>query len=148
MNRQITARDNFDIPSWAWFFILASGAVVLFAGANVLSTVQILVGFCGAIACAWIAQDSDKSTSQRMVLCIAVTTVCWLIYTSLAISIAAFYVGHAPEILGMSFGYHQVMSLGNWIPILVCPNGPKVIWRYCPVCPLLAELTVLNVVLR
>ena len=91
MDRQFAARQNFRVPSWAWLFIVASGGVVLFAGANILSTIQVLVGFCGAIACAWIAQDTEKSTSLRLVICIAVTTVCWLIYASLAISIAAFY---------------------------------------------------------
>ena len=91
MYRQIVARENLEIPSWAWFFIVASGAVLLVAGENVLSTIQILVGFCGAIACAWIAQDTEKSTSQRVVVCISVTEVCWFIYVSLAISIAAIY---------------------------------------------------------
>jgi len=91
MNHSIAARQNFQIPSWAWFFIIASGAVLLLAGDNVLSTVQILVGFCGAIACAWIAQDAEKPTSHRMLLCIAVTAVCWLVYVSLAIGIAALY---------------------------------------------------------
>lgn len=91
MNRSFAVKQNSQIPSWAWFFIIASGAVVLFAGANILSTIQVLVGFCGAIACGWIAQDTDKSTRLRFMTCIAVTAVCWLIYASLAISIAAFY---------------------------------------------------------
>ena len=91
MDRISVSRPHVQLPSWAWFFIFASGAVLVFAGDNVLSTIQILVGFCGAIACAWIAQDTDKSTSQRMIVCIAITTVCWFVYASLAIGIAAIY---------------------------------------------------------
>lgn len=91
MNRQIAVRENSQVPPWAWFFVVASGMVLLFAGDNILNTVQILVGFCGAIACAWIAQDTEKPTRLRLVLCIAITTLCWLIFASLAIGIAALY---------------------------------------------------------
>ena len=91
MNRQVAVRENFRVPFWAWLFVAACGAVLTFASNNVLSTLQILVGFCGAIACVWIAQDTTKPTHLRVLLCVSISVMCWLAFATLAISIAVFY---------------------------------------------------------
>jgi len=72
------------IPSWAWLFAFICAVTVLLTGAP-LSVIQGMVGVAGAISCLFISQDLSKPTHLRVLLCLAVVGVSWLIFTALLI---------------------------------------------------------------
>ena len=65
-------------PKWAWLFVVASGALVVFGGA-----IPVAFGLGGATGCIAVSR-SEKSVAIRVLLCVLITAGCWI--TTLMIS--------------------------------------------------------------
>ena len=64
-------------PGWAWIFVAAC-AVIPFVAVG--GAVPALIGFGGAAVCIAIARDVSKVIALRVVLCMGVTALCWLLF--------------------------------------------------------------------
>jgi len=74
-----------QMPKWAWAFIAACVAipVVSLGGA-----IPAGIGAGGAVACAAIAKDSSKTKKKRIVMCLGVTAICWVLFVLMIFGIA------------------------------------------------------------
>lgn len=76
------------VPPWTWGFVLACGLTVALTGSP-LSTIQGMAGVIGAAICFFVARDASKSTSLRVMICLGVLVVSWLIFAAMKVSLWA-----------------------------------------------------------
>ena len=69
--------DKSPIPAWAWIFAVACGVIpVLTLGGAIPGA----IGFGGAAGCVAVARDPDKARGTRVGICLAITTLCWVLF--------------------------------------------------------------------
>jgi len=74
------------VPPWAWLFIVACGVIPLVAFGGAIPTA---IGVGGASGCAAIARNSSRAVVIRIVACIGVTVVCWVLFLITIVGVAA-----------------------------------------------------------
>lgn len=63
-------------PLWAWLFVIPC---VLIPIVTVGGAIPGAIGGGGAYTCYAIARDDSKSIGARLMICVAVTALCWLL---------------------------------------------------------------------
>jgi hypothetical protein len=65
------------IPKWAWIFVVACVLIPIIALGG---AVPAAIGIGGAYGCVAISRKAEKSTETRLLLCIGVTFLCWILF--------------------------------------------------------------------
>ncbi len=66
-----------SVPAWGWLFV---AACVLIPVLTLGGAIPGAIGGAGAFGCADVSRDVAKSSSTRVLICCAVTFVCWLVF--------------------------------------------------------------------
>jgi hypothetical protein len=73
------------IPSWGWVFIVACAIVPFITRGG---AIPAALGVGGAFGCLIVVRDSPKSTSKRVLLCVGITLLAWVLTLVLGIEIS------------------------------------------------------------
>ncbi len=74
------------IPAWAWIFAVLCGAIPL---VTLGGAIPAAIGFGGAGGCIGLARNPELNVAVRVIGCIAITAVCWLLFVGMFIAAAA-----------------------------------------------------------
>jgi hypothetical protein len=75
--REEKAATSKSIPGWAWLFIVACGAIPI---VSLGGCVPGAIGAGGAFGCAAVARWQEVPAALRVVICIVITGVSWLLF--------------------------------------------------------------------
>lgn len=70
----ITGKEFIPIPKWSWIFVAACLGILVISGGG---AVPGAISFIGATTCISITKLSKINTLFKIILCIAVTVICW-----------------------------------------------------------------------
>jgi hypothetical protein len=73
-------------PGWAYVFAVACGLIPVVALGG---CVPIALGIGGAGGCLQVARSRSLPAVLRVVLCVGITFVCWVMFAMLIVAIAA-----------------------------------------------------------
>lgn len=65
------------IPPWAWLFALACIAIPI---VSLGGAIPGAIGGGGAAGCVGVARDINKPIITRILVCIGITAVCWILF--------------------------------------------------------------------
>ena len=74
------------IPAWAWIFAVLCGAIPL---VTLGGAIPAAIGFGGAGGCIGLARNPELNVAARVIGCIAITAVCWLLVVGMFVAAAA-----------------------------------------------------------
>jgi hypothetical protein len=64
-------------PGWSWLFIIACGVIPIVSLGGVI---PVIIGIGGAFGCARISRNASFSITQKVIFCIGVTILCWVLF--------------------------------------------------------------------
>lgn len=77
----LEVQEKPPIPPWAWLFALACIAIPII---SVGGAIPGAIGGGGAAGCVGIARDTKISFSNRILICVGITGLCWALFLLLA----------------------------------------------------------------
>jgi hypothetical protein len=73
-----------SVPLWTWAFVVACALIPI---VSLGGAIPGAIGFGGAAGCYAIAKDDSKETATRVLLCIGVTVLCWVLFIGLILAV-------------------------------------------------------------
>lgn len=82
-------RPHTTLPRWSIFFFVACGIIPLM----VIGLIPAVIGVGGVFGCAFVSRDESRSEKTRILICVGITALAWILFIGLTAGVAALASG-------------------------------------------------------